>query len=328
VGATSGLVSVWGANSVGITAGATATDGKLFLAAGSTLSAYGGNSLLLAAGDSVAGFVSVYAPMLLHARSDANLVLAAPVITSVHGGTSLALQTDGNVWLAQRGATTPFAPTAVVSISGTAQLDMLASGAGTLSATPLTLASAGTLTAQATGLLALEGSAGARVYGAGAAGVSLYSATGLYATAASAAAPLSLYAAGDAATVAAGNAVTSAGASASLVGAANAVILAGAGTDPAAMTRVDVAIGSFSVLASTRAELTAFTTGTGATASGATFTAAPGIRGSGGGKSMQLVSSVDDLAVPTLTSNIPLKVTPATSPPLCVQFALGACAPA
>jgi hypothetical protein len=42
-------------------------------------------------------------------------------------------------------------------------------------------------------------------------------------------------------------------------------------------------------------------TGTGATASGATFTVGAGVRGASAGKSVQVVSTIDDLSVPTLT---------------------------
>lgn len=265
LGGTSGLVSVWGANSVGITAGASPATGNMLLSAGGMLSAYGGSSLVLTVADS-AGSASIFAPAAVRLKSTSDVTLVAGAAVSAYGQQKLALLSDDTAWFGTRNAASPFAVNGVLSFHDTGAFDLLGTMAGAVSAASVSvLGSADVALQGATGMAFVRAAQGVEITSTGApsaaggAGISLYSGSNIFATTEAANSIISLYSAAADVNIFAGrNAIMQGGVAASVTGATSVAIQAGPGVWPATtMSRIDLIGGAISATTSTTIALTA-----------------------------------------------------------------------
>ena len=265
LGGTSGLVSVWGANSVGITAGSSPSNGNMILTAGGMLSAYGGSSLVLTVSDSL-GSASIFAPAAVRVKSTSDVTFAAGATLSAYGQQKLALLSDDTAWYGTRNPSAPYAIDGVLSFHDTGAFDLLGSAAGAVSAASLSIIGRVDAAVQGTtGMAFVRAAQGVEITSSGApsagggAGLSFYSGSNIFATTDTANSIISLYSAAADVNIFAGrNAIASGGVAASLTGATSVAIQAGTGVWPGtSMSRIDMIGGAISATTATTIALTA-----------------------------------------------------------------------
>ena len=269
---TSGLVSMFGANSIGITT--TSSTGALLLSSGNLASFHGANSVMFNVGDTVAGLLSMHSPVTTAVKGVTALTLEGGTHASVYGGQSLFLSTIDT--LAVTSKTAAGVINGILSFQTqtggpSGSFDLMASGAGVVSAAALSVISSGNLVVSSQNTLQAVGTTGVYVQG-GVGHVSAYSSAGLFLTSggATAANPMSFYAGSDFTAVAGGTGhmITGGAVGASVYGGLSLALFAGLPTvtDPEQLSRIDLLVGSISFSTKTRIDLVAATTTSGKTA--------------------------------------------------------------